>query len=109
MYSVRMTSLKPIRFIGSIFSPAIPFAAILGVVLAAGFTARAFAQDASDVGPQRPVVVKPMESHIGNVTGHAAAAKADYPRYCAGCLRDPAASTGHTAHTLPPTPPASPS
>jgi cytochrome c oxidase cbb3-type subunit 2 len=104
MYSLTMNSLKPMRFIGSIFSPAIPFAAILGVVLAAGFTARASAQDASDVGPQRPVVVKPMESHIGNVTGHAAAAKSDYRRYCAGCHGDLGDSNGENAVWLDPKP-----
>jgi hypothetical protein len=26
-----------------------------------------------------------MESHVGNITGHAKAAEADYRRYCVGC------------------------
>jgi hypothetical protein len=43
-------------------------------------TVLAFAQDEPAVGPKPPVVVKPMESHIGNITGHAAAAKSDYRR-----------------------------
>jgi len=67
------------------FVGAIVFTAILGVVFVAGFAAPAFTQDAPEVGPKPPIVVKAMDSHIGNITGHSAAAKSDYRRYCAGC------------------------
>ena len=79
-----MNSLKPMRF----FS-AIPFTVILGLVFATGFAVPAMAQqDVPDIGPLLPVVVKPMESHIGNITGHSANAKSDYRLYCTGCHGD---------------------
>jgi len=81
---------------------------ILGLVLAltftTTFTALAVAQDAPDVGPQHPVVVKPMESHIGNLTGHSLAAKSDYRRYCAGCHGDLGDGNGENAVWLDPKP-----
>jgi cytochrome c oxidase cbb3-type subunit 2 len=45
-----------------------------------------------------------MESHIGNVTGHAEAAKSDYRRYCAGCHGDYGDSNGENAVWLDPKP-----
>src|SRR5208282_306472 len=65
-----MNSLKPMRFIGAILFTAIPCTAILGLTFVAGFTATVSAQDEPLVGPKPHVVVKPMESHIGNITGH---------------------------------------
>ncbi|MGD0791432.1 MAG: cytochrome c [Terriglobales bacterium] len=94
-----MNSLKPMRFIGAIL-----FAAILGLVLAAGFIARASAQEAPEVGPQPRLVLKPMESHIGNITGHAADGKSDYRRYCAGCHGDLGDGNGENAVWLDPKP-----
>ena len=90
-----MNCLKPIRFTGAIL-----LTAILGVV----FTAAASAQDVPDLGPKPRVVIKPMESHIGNVTGRAAAAKSDYRRYCAGCHGDYGDSNGENAVWLDPKP-----
>ncbi|HKM47934.1 MAG TPA: cytochrome c [Terriglobales bacterium] len=94
-----MNSLKPMRFIGAIL-----FTAILGLIITTGLTVRAFAQDAPDVGPKPPVVIKPMESHIGNVTGHAEAAKSDFRRYCAGCHGDFGDGNGENAVWLDPKP-----
>src|ERR1700736_2952853 len=78
------------------------FSAILSFVLAAGFTVRA--QDAPDVGPNPPVPVKPMESHIGNVTGHSRSAQLDYRRYCAGCHGELGDGNGENAVWLDPKP-----
>jgi mono/diheme cytochrome c family protein len=94
-----MNCWKPIRFTGAIL-----FTAILGVVFGVVFAAPAFAQDVPDLGPKPRVVMKPMESHIGNVTGHAAAAKSDYRRYCAGCHGDYGDSNGENAVWLDPKP-----
>src|SRR5260370_35268689 len=94
-----MNCLKPIRFTGAIL-----FTAILVVVFGVVFAAPASAQDVPDLGPKPHVVIKPMESHIGNVTGHAAAAKSDYRRYCAGCHGDYGDSNGGKAVWLDPTP-----
>ena len=94
-----MNCLKPIRFAGAIL-----FTAILGAVFAAVFAATASAQDVPDLGPKPRLVIKPMESHIGNVTGHAAAAKSDYRRYCAGCHGDFGDSNGENAVWLDPKP-----
>ena len=77
---------------------------ILGLVLAAGFVFRANAQDVPDLGPKPQVVVKPMESHIGNITGHSEAAKSDYRRYCAGCHGDYGDANGENAVWLDPKP-----
>jgi mono/diheme cytochrome c family protein len=101
-----MNSLKPTRFIGSILLTAIPCFAILGLVFSAAFTARAFAQgDApTNIGPLKPLVVTPMESHIGNVTGHAVEAKSDYRRYCAGCHGTYGDANGENAVWLDPKP-----
>ncbi len=77
-------------------------AGVLSVVLAAGVPASA--QDVPDVGPKPPVVVKPMESHIGNVAGHAASGKSNYRRYCAGCHGDYGDSNGENAVWLDPRP-----
>src|SRR5450759_97738 len=95
MYNRTMNSLKPIRFTGAFLC-----AAILGVV----FAAPAFAQDVPDLGPTPRLVMKPMESHIGNITGHAAAAKSDYRRYCAGCHGDLGDANGENAVWLDPKP-----
>jgi mono/diheme cytochrome c family protein len=72
----------------------------------AGFTPPALAQapEAPDVGGLRPLVIKPMESHIGNITGHAAAAKSDYRRYCAGCHGNYGDGLGENAVWLDPKP-----
>jgi len=99
-----MNSLKPMRFMGAILFTAIPCTAILGLVPAAGFTARASAQETPDLGPKPRIVVKPMESHIGNITGHAADAKSDYRRYCAGCHGDYGDANGENAVWLDPKP-----
>jgi mono/diheme cytochrome c family protein len=45
-----------------------------------------------------------IESHIGNLTGHAAAAKEDYRRYCAGCHGDLGDGQGENAVWLDPKP-----
>jgi mono/diheme cytochrome c family protein len=44
------------------------------------------------------------ESHIGNLTGHASAAKMDYRRYCAGCHGDLGDGQGENAQWLDPKP-----
>lgn len=75
-----MNSLRPRRLTGAIL-----FTSVIAVLLVAGLATLASAQDEPLVGPKPPVAVKPMESHIGNLTGHAADAKSDYRRYCAGC------------------------
>src|SRR5467141_2685969 len=77
-------------------------AGVLSVVLAAGVTASA--QDATEVGPKPPLAVKPMESRIGYVTGHAASGKSNYRRYCAGCHGDYGDSNGENAAFLDPKP-----
>ena len=45
-----------------------------------------------------------MQSHIGNITGHAADAKSDYRRYCAGCHGDLGDGQGENAVWLDPKP-----
>src|SRR6266404_1950258 len=77
-------------------------AVVLSLVLAAGVTVSA--QEAPDVGPKPAVAVKSMESHIGNVTGHAASGKSDFRRYCAGCHGDYGDSNGENAVWLDPKP-----
>ncbi len=62
------------------------------------------AQDAPDVGPHPAQPLKPMESHIGNVTGHAKDAKMNYRRYCAGCHGDLGDGNGENAPWLDPKP-----
>jgi len=99
-----MNSLKPMRFIAAIVFTAIPCTAILGLTFVAGFTATVSAQDEPLVGPKPHVVVKPMESHIGNITGHAADAKSDYRRYCVGCHGEYGDSNGENAVWLDPKP-----
>jgi len=44
------------------------------------------------------------ESHIGNLTGHARAAKTDYRRYCTGCHGDLGDGEGENAQWLDPKP-----
>jgi mono/diheme cytochrome c family protein len=95
MSNPTINSLKPTRFVGSIL-----FIAILGLVVSTGLVA----QDAPDVGPLRPLVIKPMQSHIGNVTGHAEGAKSDYRRYCAGCHGNYGDANGENAVWLDPKP-----
>jgi len=93
-----MNTLKPRVLLGVAFS-----AAVLCVILA-GFAVVAFAQDAPDVGPKPSVVLKPMESHIGGITGHSADAKMNYRRYCAGCHGDYGDGNGENAVWLDPKP-----
>ena len=45
-----------------------------------------------------------MESHVGNLSGHASAAKADYRRYCVGCHGDIGDGNGENAPYLDPKP-----
>lgn len=78
--------------------------AILVVAIFGLLTTLAFAQDEPMVGPKPPVIVKPMESHIGNITGHAADAKSDFKRYCAGCHGDYGDGNGENAVWLDPKP-----
>jgi cytochrome c oxidase cbb3-type subunit 2 len=78
------------------------FAGVLSLVLTVGVTASA--QDAPEVGPKPRVVVTPMESHIGNLTGHAADGKSNYRRYCAGCHGDYGDSNGENAVWIDPKP-----
>jgi mono/diheme cytochrome c family protein len=89
-----MKNMKPVHY-SSVF---------LGLVLAAGFAAAASAQDAPDVGPHPPMAVKPMESHVGNITGHSTDAKSDYRRYCAGCHGELGDGNGENAVWLDPRP-----
>ena len=77
--------------------------AVMGFALAAGFTF-AQAQDAPDVGPHPPQPLKPMESHIGNLTGHSEDAKTDYRRYCVGCHGEQGDGNGENAQWLDPKP-----
>lgn len=62
------------------------------------------AQDVPDIGPHPPQPLKTIESHIGNVIGHAGAAKMDYRRYCAGCHGDLGDGNGENAPWLDPKP-----
>ena len=87
-----MNSLKPMRFIGAVL-----LTAVAGLVLAS-------AQDAPDVGPKPSLVVSARESHIGNLTGHAAEGKSDYRRYCAGCHGNFGDGQGENAPWLDPKP-----
>jgi mono/diheme cytochrome c family protein len=77
-------------------------AGVLSLVLAGGFTVSA--QDAPDVGPHPPQPLRPMESHIGNVTGHAKDGKMNYRRYCAGCHGDLGDANGENAQWIDPKP-----
>ena len=45
-----------------------------------------------------------QESHIGGMTGHAAAAKPLYERYCAGCHGDEGDARGENAQWIDPKP-----
>jgi len=94
-----MNSSKPVRSRRMTF-----FAAIFGLILAVGLVIPANAQDVPDVGPKPRVIVKPMESHIGNLTGHSESAKSDYRRYCAGCHGDYGDANGENAVWLDPKP-----
>lgn len=90
-----MKSLKPIQ---------ICLTAILAFVLAAALAPRLSAQDAPDVGPQHAVVVKPMSSHVGNLTGSSLAAKSDYRRFCVGCHGEFGDGNGENAQWIDPKP-----
>jgi len=94
-----MNSLKPMRF-----ADAILFTAAMGLLSTVGLVTRAYAQDEPLVGAKPPVLMKPMESHIGSITGHAADAKSDYRRYCAGCHGDYGDANGENAVWLDPKP-----
>jgi mono/diheme cytochrome c family protein len=89
-----MNSLKPAHFLG----------VLLSLVFGAGFTVRVAAQNAPDVGPHPPTPLPNMESHIGNLTGHAQDAKSDFRRYCAGCHGDLGDGNGENAVWLDPKP-----
>jgi cytochrome c oxidase cbb3-type subunit 2 len=89
-----MKSLKRVQFVTT----------TVGFILAAGFTVALSAQDAPDVGPHPPQPVKPMESHVGAITGHSKDAKSDYRRYCAGCHGDLGDGNGENAAWLDPKP-----
>jgi len=43
-----------------------------------------------------------MESHVGNLTGHAKDAKADYRRFCVGCHGDNGDGNGENAPYMQP-------
>src|SRR5436309_16115305 len=45
-----------------------------------------------------------QESHIGSVTGHAAAGRSLYTRYCAGCHGDDGDARGENAQWIDPRP-----
>ncbi len=90
-----MTKLKPTQILQS---------AVLALVLGLAFAPQLTAQDVPDIGPAHAVVVKPMESHIGNVTGHARDAKTPYRRYCAGCHGDMGDGNGENAVWIDPKP-----
>jgi mono/diheme cytochrome c family protein len=90
-----MKRLSAIHLIG-----AVVLTAIMGLVL----TTAAFAQDEPAVGAKPAVVVKPMQSHIGNLTGHSESAKGDYRRYCAGCHGEYGDGAGENAVWLDPKP-----
>src|SRR6202162_2570874 len=45
-----------------------------------------------------------MESHIGNLTGHAADAKTNYRRYCVGCHGELGDGEGENAQWIDPKP-----
>jgi mono/diheme cytochrome c family protein len=96
-----MNSVKTMRFTSVIL-----FTAIVGLLAVSAFIPRASAQDEPVVGPKGPVVIKPMVSHIGNVTGHAESeqAKSDYRRYCAGCHGNYGDGTGENAVWIDPKP-----
>jgi cytochrome c oxidase cbb3-type subunit 2 len=85
-------------FLKSLSGPA----AVLGLMLAGGLTLSA--QDAPDVGPHPRQPMKNMESHIGNVTGHAKDGKMAYRRYCAGCHGDLGDANGENAQWIEPKP-----
>jgi cytochrome c oxidase cbb3-type subunit 2 len=90
-----MNGLKPTRNL---------LGAAMGLAFAIAVSALAFAQDAPDVGPHPPQPVKPMESHIGKLTGHSGAAKMNFRRYCAGCHGELGDGNGENAPWLDPKP-----
>jgi mono/diheme cytochrome c family protein len=85
-----------------VFQSICGYAGVLSLVLASGITV--VAQDVPVVGPKPPLVVKPMESHIGNLTGHAASAKTDYRRFCVGCHGEYGDANGENAAWIDPKP-----
>ena len=94
-----MNSLKSVRCIR-----AMVWTASVGLLLVVEFGTVAFSQDEPVVGPKPAIVVKPMESHIGDLIGHAAGGKSDYRRYCAGCHGDYGDANGENAVWLDPKP-----
>ncbi len=78
--------------------------AVLAFALGAFSAIPGFTQDAPDVGPHPPQPMKNLESHVGNVTGHAKDAKTDYRRYCVGCHGDLGDGNGENATWLDPRP-----
>ena len=69
-----------------------------------GLSSLAFGQDAPDVGPHPAVPLKPMESHVGKITGHSKSAASDFRRYCAGCHGELGDGNGENAQWLDPKP-----
>jgi mono/diheme cytochrome c family protein len=80
------------------------FNAGLSLIFLAGLTIALSAQEAPEAGPLHPVAVRPMESHIGGLTGHSESAKTDYRRYCAGCHGEQGDGLGENAVWLDPKP-----
>jgi cytochrome c oxidase cbb3-type subunit 2 len=78
-------------------------AAILALILAGAYTV-SVAQEVPDVGPHPPTPPKPMESHIGSVTGHSTHAAYDYRRYCVGCHGEQGDGNGENAQWIDPKP-----
>ncbi len=76
--------------------------AVLALALGTCGVISGFTQDAPDVGPHPRQPMKNLESHVGNLTGHAKDAKSDYRRYCAGCHGDLGDGNGENAQWLDP-------
>jgi len=77
---------------------------IAGLLISAGLTVAAAAQDLPDVGPHPATPLAHAESHVGDITGHSEAAKTDYRRYCAGCHGELGDGNGENAAWLDPKP-----
>jgi len=87
-----MTNLKPVIFLRGI------------ITLAVAFTAAAWGQEAPDVGPEPPPPAKPMESHVGAVTGYSARGKRTYRAECVGCHGPQGDGNGENAQWIDPKP-----
>ncbi len=76
------------------------FSLVMGVVVVVALASRSGAQNTPAMEDQWMGV----ESHIGNLTGHAAAAKEDYRRYCVGCHGELGDGQGENAPWIDPKP-----